>query len=1225
MSTLAAKSAPPPSRVAPAAQRSSEPGRKPALQRMIGGLSANAAGPSVSASLLQAKLQVGRPGDKYENEPDQTADKVVAMQMPAAIQAGRTQNHAQVLSGLQRSGAPSEKSIHKKTGKDEHLQKKEQHGIKREEQHEHHSVTHHANHHAEHVQKKEENKLQKRVRQTYKEEKVQKAGNTDPEALSPEFETRLQATLGGGTSLSAELRTYMEPRFGADFSNVKIHTDAVAIQLCNEAGAQAFAYTNHIYFNSGKYNPGTAEGKKLIAHELTHVIQQGAAPASRMLEGISGAPKSVQRSWLSDHINEMLNQIPGFSLLCVLLGRNPVTGENVPRTLVNIIRGFMGLLGPAGNALFERLNASGAITRASQWLDHELSTIADINFALFGSLISQAYDQVHIYNSLRENIDIVIRVFAPTVNRLRTFASNVGRKILEFIKEVILPPVSQFAQRIPGYYLLTVILARDPIAGTPVERSATNLVRGFMILVPGGEEKFNQLQQSGALQRAFNWLNEQVALLNLSWDAIVALFRTAWDSLSLADIPHPLAAFERIVDLFRAPVGRIITFASNVLLKVLEFIFEGFMGAAGTRILSILKRARDTFRLVINDPVGFLSNLIAAVRQGIGQFSRNILRHLGRGVVDWLLGGLASAGIQLPERWDLRGVLTLVLNILGLTYARIRPKIVRLIGERAVTILETTFELVRILVTQGPAAAWQKILEYIGNIQEMVMDRVKAWVQRTIVVQAVMRLASLFNPIGALIQAIMGIYNTINFFIQRINQIADLVESIVDSVANIAAGRIGDAANYVEQTMARAIPVILGFLAGLIGLGDIATPIRETIQRIQEAVDQAIDRAIAWIVAQAQRLLAAGRSAVARVLQWWRTRKTFRTANGENHAVYFSGSETNPEIMVASEEINLTTLLNAKDTEITALPRSNRSKGRKTTALATARTKYTEIGGLKRRIATASDAEKETITNDLNSRFDDLSSALVVIGVGVRPDSNLPPTNIHTPIPKNGKAGKMVADPLTKLGPRGSRPTAEPAGWASHIKTIPEYDDYYVRLHILSEKLHGSGAEILNLTPGRKTENTLMEGQAETPAYNLIQQNQVLWYESEVTGYRTEVGYTDFAEGINIKYGISEENDSGDWTRIGRIEYNNTFTVSKPDPRGTRNPIPTLNTISRDDARRLDNVGVRQMERIVAGRRRGYTTWVQFEANATVRAEKATDPNLINNLKTNIPAKLTDF
>jgi Domain of unknown function (DUF4157) len=96
-----------------------------------------------------------------------------------------------------------------------------------------------------------------------------------------DVERQLASNLGGGSPLPARLRSDLEPRFGTDFSNVRVHTGAQADQLNRSMSAQAFTYSNHIYMGAGKYNPGTGAGRHLLAHELTHVVQQTGGAAAR--------------------------------------------------------------------------------------------------------------------------------------------------------------------------------------------------------------------------------------------------------------------------------------------------------------------------------------------------------------------------------------------------------------------------------------------------------------------------------------------------------------------------------------------------------------------------------------------------------------------------------------------------------------------------------------------------------------------------------------------------------------------------------------------------------------------------------------------------------------------------------------------------------------------------------------------------------------------------------
>lgn len=93
-------------------------------------------------------------------------------------------------------------------------------------------------------------------------------------SIPSHMESRLHSSRGGGHALPGQLRSQMEGAFGQGFSNVRIHSDSSAAELSRSIGAKAFTYGNDIYFNAGQYRPETSEGMHLLAHELTHTVQQ---------------------------------------------------------------------------------------------------------------------------------------------------------------------------------------------------------------------------------------------------------------------------------------------------------------------------------------------------------------------------------------------------------------------------------------------------------------------------------------------------------------------------------------------------------------------------------------------------------------------------------------------------------------------------------------------------------------------------------------------------------------------------------------------------------------------------------------------------------------------------------------------------------------------------------------------------------------------------------------
>jgi hypothetical protein len=192
----------------------------------LGGAALAAVAPPIlSMPTVQTKLTIGKPGDVYEQEADRMAQQVMSMPRAAAAppQLQRFREEDSPV-GMYSSLAQS--------------------------------ITHV-------VHRRVDEQVQMR-------EIVQRAFQVGGNRASGDLESRLNASIGGGNALAPEVRAFMEPRFGADFSSVRVHTGSDAVQMNRELGAQAFAHGSDVYFGAGK-SPGNNE---LTAHELTHVVQQ---------------------------------------------------------------------------------------------------------------------------------------------------------------------------------------------------------------------------------------------------------------------------------------------------------------------------------------------------------------------------------------------------------------------------------------------------------------------------------------------------------------------------------------------------------------------------------------------------------------------------------------------------------------------------------------------------------------------------------------------------------------------------------------------------------------------------------------------------------------------------------------------------------------------------------------------------------------------------------------
>ncbi len=225
------------------------------------------------------------------------------------------------------------------------------------------------------------------------------------------------------------------------------------------------------------------------------------------------------------------------------------------------------------------------------------------------------------------------------------------------------------------------------------------------------------------------------------------------------------------------------------------------------RVVSLFKKAAAVLGKILEDPIGFLGNLLSAIKQGISKFVGNIWTHIKRGFMSWLFGELTKGGVQIPDGLPAPGaLLKLVLNVMGLTWANIRPKIVKKVGERAVAVMEKVVEILQKLFTGGPEALWAELKDFVGNLKSMVLDAILDWVIQKVITSAITKVASMFNPAGAIIQAIIMVYNVGAWLVANIGRILDFIESVVNSVDRIANGDVGGAASFIEQSLAKMIP-----------------------------------------------------------------------------------------------------------------------------------------------------------------------------------------------------------------------------------------------------------------------------------------------------------------------------------------------------------------------------------------------------------------------------------
>ena len=711
------------------------------------------------------------------------------------------------------------------------------------------------------------------------------AADSHAPAAAPNLEGSTGHPLDSGT------RAFMEPVAGQDLGQVRIHTDAPAGQAAQELNANAFTTGNDIYFAPGQYNPSDTAGRGLVAHELTHVVQQSQGTVSSgisqpgdahelqaeavqsavvsggaaQMQAVPAAPAvmpSVQRDDADDSapsgilgkflnfISDKVSLIPGFRLFTLIIGVNPITMSSVDRSPANLIRALVEIA-PGGALITQALDNYGVIDKVGAFVTQQLQTLGlaadSILQAIkkFGSSLGLS-DLLH----LGALWDRAKAIFTEPVDRIKNFVVGLVTGILGLIKDAILMPLAKLAEGTRGWDLLIAVLGKNPITGDPVPRTAETLIGGFMKLI-GEEETWNNIKKANALPRAWAWFQGALAGLLGFVTQIPTLFINTLKSLTLEDVVIITNAFAKVAGVFGNFIGSFIKWAGDALWQLLQIIFEVLAPAA----IPYLKKVGGAFKTILKNPIAFVGNLVAAGKLGFQQFASNIGTHLKDSFIQWLTGNLE--GVYIPKSLDISEIVKFVLSVLGISWQNIRQKLVKVVGEPAVKAMETGFELVVTLVTKGPAAAWEQIKEQLSDLKDMVMQGIISFLTETVVKKAVEKVIGMLIPGAAFIEAIISIYNTVEVFLQKLQKIIQVAVAFLDSMMEIASGAIGNAANKVENTLAGLLTLAISFLAGFLGLGDLAAKVMDIINtKVRQPIDKALDKVIDWIVTMAKKLFA---------------------------------------------------------------------------------------------------------------------------------------------------------------------------------------------------------------------------------------------------------------------------------------------------------------------------------------------------------------------------------
>ncbi|MDJ0734411.1 MAG: DUF4157 domain-containing protein [Nostocaceae cyanobacterium] len=558
-----------------------------------------------------------------------------------------------------------------------------------------------------------------------------------------------------------------------------------------------------------------------------------------------------------------------------------------------------------------------------------------------------------------------------------------------------------------------------------------------------------------------------------------------------------LQAVDSRIDEMKAANQGLVDKAANAIIGVINTIKK-----LKEMLLSVLSKAAAVIGNIIKDPIGFLGNLIKGIKQGFENFVANIGKHLQAGLIGWLTGTLGPMGIQLPDDiFSLPGIFSLVTQILGLTFNHIRGKAVKQFGEPVVAGMEQSVEIFQILRERGAMGLWEHVKEQFNDLKETVIEQIKSMVITQVITAGVKWIIGLLNPASAFVKAAMAIYDIIMFFVNRGRQVLELVNAIVDAVAAIASGAVGGAAQLVENALAKAVPVAIGFLASLLGIGGLAKKVEGIISKIRSRIDGAIDKVLLKAKKLFKKTVKKGKEKVTSLVEWWKSKKKFKTKDGESHTLSFKGQKSSSKLMIASTPKVLDSYLSelkAKNAKLS----DDKVKVDNNKKIESIEVSATKIDKLKSDKSIGKGVGAE-ISEELGKIATNLAGIQVL-------NAGIPPSKVQWT--QQGEDGKsMKAEPLSldPGGLQGSEPHEESALWKKVSVRNTAKTTIYIRGHLLNHHVHGSGTK-KNLTPITGALNSKMEREVES-----VVKNKVLG-EKKVVSYEVEAKYGGHSGRVNI-------------------------------------------------------------------------------------------------------------
>ncbi|GAA3630081.1 eCIS core domain-containing protein [Flavivirga jejuensis] len=1066
---------------------------------------------------IQAKLSVGEPNDKYEKEADSMADQVVAKSgqsdsffSSSDFFPASTPNTVQKLPFEEVQQQDEAEEIQEKPLAD--------------------SITP--------VVQLQPLVIQEKCSACEEEDKnVQtKSSRPNQSSASGAFENKLSSSKGSGSQLNGNSKAEMESAFGTDFSNVRIHTDSNAVAMSQEIGAQAFTNGRDIYFNEGKYNPTSNSGKHLLAHELTHTIQQGGSSgvAQNKIQRWPGWADSAA-NWVTDTASSAASSVADGAMW---VGGQVADGAEWVGGQVADGAAWVGdQLSEAYDWLIERIN--GAINSGTDYLDNKWEEIKAFGTSSF--------------DDIKNGFSALASLITSPMSTMVAALSDMNADFLEGTFNDL---------KAGGNALLAGInsVVNDVLAaGETIWSTITGFIDGIFDTIDGlfNNSAFNLLPDfiTSGLRSALSGLRSL-------WNRVSSFWTDLWDRLT--------------------------SFAREIIDAVQSFV-ENAINFGIEQIISMVRNLKELYDFVmatLMDPAGTVAPMVEAIARKISEEGPGKSHELGNQLA---LDNFTGDNSQAQDNGTIQRVVIDGEERTTASISEVIEGIMYYLGEAWKGL--TMSKILEML--------WKTVTDLIWPWSSIGQQFVTLWNDEwaTAYNSLYMPRNLLVNPIGCLHDIWSNYMILFDFPIALMRTLNNVVGLLMGWIAILmmligaVIGGLGGAMFFgvaipagigagAAAGLAVMEPLGLILAASIIGtesnaaaiiMGRLFTANQVCEKRqvdIMQAVTSVITAAVTIVVAVLMALLAKLIALIAEFLKG--APKGIPTPDPVPvPAPGLPAPAPAPPLPVPSPPARPVPVRPAPSP---AAPPPNviPFPGRPQPGV--------PQPGVPDRIAAKfeDDEDGATLAQMMSEENEETPIIQTARIDNINPDAcdddddELPQTEVNNNMDSIGRASYVIADPLTRIpgDPGGSNPTTDPSvprGWP-HVRSFDlDYDKdkvlrvmNWVKFHLLHNlRMHGPG-EGWNLVPASKKDNSAYYGDFEETMVNKLgpTSNGIYTYEITVDGYREatdEAPYlSDFPVSLTIN--AKEYNDyHNDRSKTTPIFSGKNFTF-KDSPLRSRSP-----------------------------------------------------------------------